>query len=98
MQRFVTGVLVVLAMAISAGGVAVNVRADSAQGTAAATAQDQCATPVHQPIHMNGQAVEAAAKDGVVPLNTQGYNYNAYDDQWRPETQAAPAPAAPAKP
>jgi len=101
MQRFVTGVLVVLAVAVSAGGVAVDVRADGPQGTAApAPAQNQCATPSYQPIHLNGQLVESAAKDDVVPLNSQGYNYNAYDDQWRPELKAAPAPvpAAPAKP
>ena len=103
MQRFVTAVLVVLAVAVSAGGVAVNVRADGPQGAAAAApapAQDQCATPIYQPIHLNGQLVESAAKDDVVPLNTQGSNYNAYDDQWRPELKAAPAPvpAAPAKP
>ena len=100
MQRFVTGVLVVLAMAVSAGGVAVDVRADSTQGAAApAPVQEQCAMPAHQPIHLNGQLVESAAKDDVVPLNSQGYNYNAYDDQWRPEIKAAPAPvpAAPAK-
>ena len=98
MQRFVTAVLVVLAVAVSAGGVAVDVRADGA--AAPAPAQDQCAMPTHQPIHMNGQLVESAAKDDVVPLNSQGYNYNAYDDQWRPEIKAAPAPvpASPAKP
>jgi len=101
MQRFVTGVLVVLAVAVSAGGVAVDVRADSAQGAAAAPApQDQCAMPTRQPIHLNGALVESAAKDDVVPLNSQGYNYNAYDGQWRPEIPAAPAPvpASPAKP
>ena len=101
MQRFVTAVLVVLAVAVSAGGVAVDVRADGAQAAAAqAPAKDQCATPTYQPIHLNGQLVESAAKDDVVPLNSQGYNYDAYDAQWRPEIKAAPAPvpASPAKP
>jgi hypothetical protein len=98
MQRFVSGVLVVLAMAVSAGGVAINVRADSAPDAAApAPVQDQCGVP-RQPVHVNAKAAEAAAKDDVVPLNSQGYNYNAYDDQWRPEAPAAPAPAAPEKP
>jgi hypothetical protein len=101
MQRFVTGVLVVLAVALSAGGVAVTGRADSNSAKAAAPAaapQDQCAMPARQPIHLNGEAVENAVKDDVVPLNAQGYNYDAYDDQWRPQIKAGPAPAAPAAP
>jgi hypothetical protein len=98
MQRFVTGVLVALAMAVSAGGVAVNVRADSAPDAAVpAPVPDQCGVP-QRPVHVNAKAAEAAAKDYVVPLNSQGYNYNSYDDQWRPEIPAAPAPAAPEKP
>jgi len=106
MQRILTAGLVLLAVALSAGGVAFSVRADSSQGAPAASAgvPDQCstATTKHE-IRINARAAELAAKDDVVPLNTSGYNYNAYEDQWRPEVPtAAPngapvPPAAPAK-
>jgi len=110
MQRLLTAALVLLAVAFSAGGVAFSVRADSQHSSAAvaakAPAQDRCSvTTQAQVIHVNAEAARLAAQDDMVPLNTQGYNYNAYDDQWRPEAPtAAPAgsapavPAAPAKP
>jgi hypothetical protein len=107
MQRILTAVLVLLAVAFSAGGVAFSVRADSSQkAAAAAPAQDQCSTVTtkHEPVRINARAAELAAKDDTVPLNTQGYNYSAYEDQWRPEPptvapNGAPSvPASPAKP
>ena len=114
MQRILTAGLVLLAVAFSAGGVAFSVRADSSQGAPAAAAkapapaQDQCSTMStrHEPVRINAKAAELAAKDDTVPLNTQGYNYSAYENQWRPEPPkvapngaAVPAlPAAPAKP
>ena len=86
------------------------VRADSSDGSAAqgsaAPGQDQCSLATqHVPVRLNAKAAQLAAHEDTVPLNTQGYNYNAYDDQWRPDVPtAAPAgaepavPAAPAKP
>lgn len=96
MQRLLTAALVVVAGALSAGGVAFSVRADPPQRSAAAPAPDQCSTAVnHAPVRINARAAALAAQDDMVPLNTQGYNYSAYDNQWRPETSAA-APASPA--
>ena len=99
MQRLLTAALVLCAIGFSAGGVAVSVRADSSQAQ-----QDRCEMAAHPaPVRMNAKAAQLAAQDDTKPLNTQGYNYNAYDDQWRPEIPAAapngPAvpPAAPAK-
>lgn len=101
MQRIVTAVLVATAVAFGAGGVAVTGRADPAQGRApVAHAQGQCQAPARVEVKVDAKAAELAAKDDVVPLNTAGYNYDAYEDQWRPEIRAAapPVPAAPAKP
>jgi hypothetical protein len=106
MQRILTAGLVLLAVAFSAGGVAFSVRADSSQAAptaaAPASAQDRCSmvTTKHEPVRVNAKAAELAAKDDTVPLNTQGYNYSAYEGQWRPEPPTvAPngPPAAPAK-
>ena len=80
MQRILTAGLVLLAVALSAGGVAFSVRADSSQ----ASGQCSTATTKHE-VRVNARAAELAAKDDVVPLNTSGYNYNTYEDQWRPE-------------
>lgn len=111
MQRILTAALVLLAVAFSAGGVAISVRADSQQSSAAApapastAAQDRCSLVSHpRPVHINAAAAARAAQDDMVPLNTQGYNYNAYEGQWRPEVPTAapagsdPVPASPAKP
>ena len=102
MQRILTAALVLLAVALSAGGVAFSVRADSAQNSAAApaTAPDRCSLVSHsQPVRVNAAAAARAAQDDMVPLNTQGYNYNAYEDQWRPDVPtAAPAGSVPAVP
>ena len=110
MQRILTAGLVLLAVVFSAGGVAFSVRADSSQAAptaaAPAPAQGQCSTVTtkHEPVRINARAAELAAKDDTVPLNTQGYNYSSYEDQWRPDVpNAAPngppaPPAAPAKP
>lgn len=107
MQRIATAVLVVAALLFSAGGVAVTGRADPAKAPPAAEAQSQsqCTIPPHSQARLDPKAAELAAKDDVVPLNTRGYSYNAYDSEWRPQiptaapTSATPSvPAAPAKP
>ena len=96
MQRFLTAALVLCALGLSAGGVAFDVRADSAQ-----QAQDRCALAAGQPVTVrtNAKQAQLAAQDDTTPLNTQGYNYNAYEDEWRPEIPtAAPNGAPPASP